>query len=160
MAEITCNNCGTLINIKKASKGIVICPNCEVENDCSEQIYDRAMELMASANNEASYKTAAEAFSLVEGFRDADMYRDNCLEQATICYKDATFLRAKTEMIKGDRAGLSFACHLLESISGWKDADEQLGICKMRLEALSGKERNDSDAIYNDSNKGFIKKQK
>ncbi len=159
MADITCKNCGTLINLKNAQKGVVICPNCEVENDCSEQIYERATELMASANNEVSYKAAAEAFSLIEGYSDADMYRDNCLEQADICFKDATFLRAKTEMMKGDRAGLSFACHLLESISGWKDADEQLGICRMRLEAVSGKEKDNTfDPIYSDSNKGFVKK--
>ncbi|MCR5829437.1 MAG: DUF6273 domain-containing protein [Lachnospiraceae bacterium] len=159
MADITCKNCGTIINIKKANKGIVICPNCEVENDCSEQIYDYASEIMATAGNEVSYRAAAEAFSLIEGFRDADIYRDNCLEQADICFKDATFLRAKTEMMKGDRAGLSFACHLLESISGWKDADEQLAICKMRLEALAGKDNDSkSDVIYSRSNSGFVKK--
>ena len=159
MADITCKNCGTIINIKKAQKGVVICPNCEVENECSEQIYEYASELMASAGNELTYKAAAEAFSLIEGYRDADMYRDNCLEQASICFKDATFLRAKTEMMKGDRAGLSFACHLLESISGWKDADEQLGICRMRLEALSANGKNGSaDNIYSASNKKFVKK--
>lgn len=159
MADITCKNCGTVINIMKAQKGVVICPNCEIENDCSEQIYEHASSLMASAGNEVSYKAAAEAFSRIEGYKDADMYRDNCLEQASICFKDATFLRAKTEMMKGDRAGLSFACHLLESISGWKDADEQLGICKMRLEALAGKGHDGSaDNIYSPSNKGFLKK--
>lgn len=159
MADITCKNCGTVINIMKAQKGVVICPNCEIENDCSEQIYEHASSLMASAGNEVSYKAAAEAFSRIEGYKDADMYRDNCLEQASICFKDATFLRAKTEMMKGDRAGLSFACHLLESISGWKDADEQLGICKMRLEALAGKGHDGSvDNIYSPSNKDFLKK--
>ena len=159
MADITCKDCGTIINIKRAKKGVVICPNCDVENDCSEQIYTYASGLMASAGNEVSYKAAAEAFSLIEGYRDADMYRENCLEQASVCFKDATFLRAKTEMMKGDRAGLSFAIHLLESISGWKDADEQLDICKMRLEALAGKGHDGSgDSIYNSSNKGFIKK--
>jgi len=160
MADITCKNCGTIINIRNAQKGIIVCPNCDVENDCSEQIYDYASKLMASAGNEVSYKAAAEAFSRIEGYRDADMYRDNCLEQADICFKDATFLRAKTEMMKGDRAGLSFACHLFESISGWKDADEQLELCKMRMEALSGKDRDNPDGIYNDSNKGYIKKDK
>lgn len=159
MADITCKNCGTVINIMKAQKGVVICPNCEIENDCSEQIYEHASSLMASAGNEVSYKAAAEAFSRIEGYKDADVYRDNCLEQASVCFKDATFLRAKTEMMKGDRAGLSFACHLLESISGWKDADEQLGICKMRLEALAGKGHDGSaDNIYSPTNKGFIKK--
>jgi len=159
MTDITCKNCGTIINIKKASKGIVICPNCEIENDCSEQIYDYATELMSSASNESTYKAAADAFSLVEGYRDADTYRDNCLEQASICFKDATFLRAKTEMMKGDRAGLSFACHLFESITGWKDADEQLSICKMRLEAISGKNAEaGNDGIYSPSNNGYLKR--
>ncbi|MCR5431394.1 MAG: DUF6273 domain-containing protein [Lachnospiraceae bacterium] len=159
MSDITCKNCGTIININRAQKGIVVCLNCNVENDCSEQIYEYASGLMASAGNEASYRAAAESFASIEGYKDADMYRDNCLEQADICFKDATFLRAKTEMMKGDRAGLSFACHLLESISGWKDADEQLGICKMRLESITSKERDNSvDNIYNNSNRAFVKR--
>ena len=54
MADITCKNCGTVINIMKAQKGVVICPNCEIENDCSEQIYEHASSLMASAGNEVS----------------------------------------------------------------------------------------------------------
>jgi len=157
MAQVICATCGNKIDIQDGQNS-VICPSCNNEIDC-DSLYNAAMELMSNASNEAAYKEAAKAFENLGGYKDADTYRNNCLEQADICYKDSTFLRAKTEMMKGDKAGLSFAIHLLSSISGWKDADEQLSLCKLKLEFLEKRQVQSSDNhIYSDVNSGYVKK--
>ena len=52
------------------------------ENDRLTAIYNDAVNAMNAANNEAAYKSAAEMFRSISGFKDADDLARQCLEKA------------------------------------------------------------------------------
>ena len=106
-------------------------------------IYKDAVNAMNAANSEAAFKAAAETFKTIPGFKDADSLVDQCLDKAEVCRKDAIYSSARTEQIKNSIAGCESAIRLYESISGWKDADEQIYACRKKIEEIKAKEEAD-----------------
>ena len=52
-------------------------------------IYNRALDAMNAANGEKAFKTAAETFKAISGFKDADALAEQCLDRAEACRLDA-----------------------------------------------------------------------
>ena len=103
-------------------------------------IYNRAVSAMNEANSEHGYKAAAEIFKTVPGFKDADSLVEKCLDNAEICRKDALYNSARSQMTGNIIRNYESAIRMLESISGWKDADEQIYACQKKIEELKAKE--------------------
>ena len=121
-------------------KGYIAHINERNENDRLTGIYNRAVSAMNEANSEHGYKAAAEIFKTVPGFKDADSLVEKCLDNAETCRKDAFYNSARSQMSQNTIIGYKSAIRRLESISGWKDADEQIYACQKKIEELKAKE--------------------
>ena len=121
-------------------KGYIAHINERNENARLTGIYNRAVSAMNEANSENEYKGAAEIFKTVPGFKDADSLVEKCLDNAEICRKDALYNSARSQMNQNTIIGYKSAIRRLESISGWKDADEQIYACQKKIEELKAKE--------------------
>lgn len=121
-------------------KGYIAHINERNENARLMGIYNRAVSAMNEANSENGYKAAAEIFKTVPGFKDADSLVEKCLDNAEICRKDALYNSARSQMTGNTISSYESAIRMLESIPGWKDADEQIYACKKKIEELKAKE--------------------
>ena len=121
-------------------KGYIAHINERNENARLTGIYNRAVSAMNEANSENGYKAAAEIFKTVPGFKDADSLVEKCLDKAEICRKNALYNSARSQMSQNTISCYESAIRMLESISGWKDADEQIRICQNKIEEIKEKE--------------------
>ena len=117
-------------------KGYIAHINERNENARLTGIYNRAVSAMNEANSENGYKAAAEIFKTVPGFKDADSLVEKCLDNAEICRKDALYNSARSQMSQNTISSYESAIRMLESISGWKDADEQINTCQLKIKEL------------------------
>ena len=106
------------------------------ENARLEGIYSRALEGMKSSASESSYKSAAQFFDSIENYKDSASLAKKCREKAEICRKDETLITAKGKMTGTDIKTYETALKMLETIPGWKRADEQKEICERKIEEL------------------------
>ena len=121
-------------------KGYIAHINERNENARLTGIYNRAVSAMNEANSENEYKAAAEIFKTVPGFKDADSLVEKCLDNAEICRKDALYNSARSQMSQNTISCYESAIRMLESIPGWKDADEQIYACQKKVEELKAKD--------------------
>ena len=121
-------------------KGYIAHINERNENARLTGIYNRAVSAMNEANSENGYKAAAEIFKTVPGFKDADSLVEKCLDNAETCRKDALYNSARSQMSRNTISCYESAIRMFESISGWKDADEQIYACQKKIEELKAKE--------------------
>ena len=121
-------------------KGYIAHINERNENARLTGIYNRAVSAMNEANSENEYKGAAEMFKTVPSFKDADSLVEKCLDNAEICRKDALYNSARSQMNQNTISSYESAIRMFESISGWKDADEQIYACQKKIEELKAKE--------------------
>ena len=117
-------------------KGYIAHINERNENARLTGIYNRAVSAMNEANSENGYKAAAEIFKTVPGFKDADSFVEKCLDNAEICRKDALYNSARSQMTGNIIRNYESAIRMFESISGWKDADEQINTCQLKIKEL------------------------
>ena len=94
---------------------------------------------MNLAKYESSYRDAADLFNSISKYKDADVLAQKCLENAEVSRKNEILSAAKSKMMGVVASNYEEAIKLLESISGWKNADEQLSICKKKLAELQAK---------------------
>ncbi len=110
------------------------------ENARLTGIYNNAVTAMKAAKNESTYRVAAAKFKEIPGFKDADSLAEQCLESAEICRKDAVYDSARSKMTGNDVSGYETAIEWFSTITGWKDADDQLYSCQRKIEELKAKE--------------------
>ena len=110
--------------------------NYRIANAPLEEIYSRAKGIMEKASTEEDYKSAAETFATIAGYKDADELLNICLEKAEVAGKDAILADAEKKMTVKTVASYEKAIALLETIPGWRDADDKLVRCKKKLEEL------------------------
>ena len=113
------------------------------ENTRLTGIYNNAATAMKAANSESSYKAAAATFKTIPGFKDADSLAEQCLERAEVCRKDAVYASARSQMTGNAVSGYEAAIKTFSTISGWKDADEQIYVCQRKIEEIKAKEEAD-----------------
>ena len=124
-------------------KGYIAHINERNENARLTEIYNRAVSAMNEANSEGEYKAAAKIFKSIPGFKDADNLVEKCLDKAEVCRKDALYNSARSQMTGNIIRNYESAIRMLESISGWKDADEQIYACQKKIEELKAKQEAD-----------------
>ena len=103
-------------------------------------IYKGAVNAMTAADSENEYKAAAEMFKTVPGFKDADSLVEKCLDNAETCRKDTLYNSARSQMTGNIIRNYESAIRKFETISGWKDADEQIRICQEKIDEIKEKE--------------------
>ncbi len=126
--------------LKTVLDGYIEHINIRNENAHLTGIYNGAVSAMNAANTESAYKAAADTFRSISGFQDAASLVEQCLDKAEVCRKNAIYASAHNEQIKNSIAGCEAAIRLYESISGWKDADEQIYACQRKIEEIKAKE--------------------
>ncbi len=95
---------------------------------------------MNAATNETQFRKAAAVFQTIAGFEDADILAEQCIEKAMASRKNAFYAAAASYMTGSDISKYEKAIEIFESIPGWKDADEQIGVCKKKIEEIKLKE--------------------
>ncbi|MDO4177430.1 MAG: hypothetical protein Q4D99_08190, partial [Bacillota bacterium] len=103
-------------------------------------IYNSAVSAMNTANTEEAYKSAAEMFQTIPGFKDADSLAGQCLDRAEGCRKDAIYSYARMRMAGNAVSVYEEAIKAFSAISGWRDADEQICVCQRNIEEIKAKE--------------------
>ena len=110
--------------------------NTRNENDRLEEIHTRAKRQMATSNSERSYKEVAAIFESISEYKDSATLAKECYYNAEIKRKDAILSAAKRRMIGKDVSNYKDAIETFKSISGWKDADEQIIVCQNKIEEI------------------------
>ena len=110
------------------------------ENARLDGIYTRAKNAMSAANTESAYKAAAHLFESIRAYQNSASLADECYEKAEIARKDAILSAGKAKMTGEIISKYESAIKLFESISGWKDADENIYACQKKIEEIKAKE--------------------
>lgn len=110
-------------------------------------LYAAALAAMEGAKNEAGYKSAAGKFDGICGYRDATQQRDRCLKKAEECRHEGVYQSAKKQMNKGGMAAYRRAMATFQSITGYRDADEQAIQCQEQLRLLEEAQAAAAEAV-------------
>lgn len=118
------------------------------------EIYNETVEDMNSSDSEDELKSIAEEFKKISGFKDADELYQKCLDKAEDCRKDSIYNSAKEKTgIAEQETGTPYlsarskeiynkislyeeAINIFEKIPGWRDTEEQINICRRKIEDL------------------------
>ena len=103
-------------------------------------IYNAVVQMMESADSEGLYKAAASKFRDISGFKDADELAQECLEKAEVCRKDDIYSNGCRCLGDNTIGAMNAAIQYFKSISGWKDADEQIISCQRKIEEIKAKQ--------------------
>ena len=126
--------------LKTALTGYIEHINTRNENARLDGIYTRAKNAMSAANTESAYKEAAHLFESIDEYQDSAVLAQSCYEKAEKARKDAILSKGKAQMSGEVISNYEFAIKLFESISGWRDADEQIIACQRKIEEIKAKE--------------------
>ena len=123
--------------LKTALAGDIEHINTRNENARLESIYVRAKNAMLAASKENAYTEAARLFDTISTYKDSKMLAKQCIESAEVSRKNDILSSAKVNMQANTIVSYNVALGFLESISGWKDANDQIEICKKRIAELT-----------------------
>ena len=126
--------------LKTALTGYIEHINTRNENTRLDGIYTRAKNAMSAANTENAYKEAARLFESAGDYEDSSALAQECFEKAEIAKKDEIIAEAKYKMTHCMVASYKSAIELLESVSGFKDADELICACKYKIEEIEARQ--------------------
>lgn len=129
--------------LRDTLEGYITKINDRNENARLAGIYNDAANAMSRADSEDAYRSAADRFKSIPGFKDANALAESCLDKAEICRKDGIYSSAKSKITEDSTASCEEAIQMFQSISGWKDADEQICACQKRIEEIKAKEKAD-----------------
>ena len=101
-----------------------------------EKHYADACELMRDAETEEEFKEAAESFEEIIDFSDAKEKKEKCLELAEPARKQAIYDDAYSFKKQQTITGYEEAILRFERIFGFKDAEEQVAVCKKKIEEI------------------------
>ena len=124
------------------------------------EIYDDARRRYEAAQTQKACLHAASLFESIASFRDATQLAAACREKAEVCRKDEIYNAAKVKMHGTRIESYEAAIRDFETIPGWKDADEQIDLCREKIEALkeAEKERKIADELAEEKRRKIIKK--
>ena len=129
--------------LESEMRGYIAHINERNENARLTGIYSSAVGAMNAARSEAAYKSAAETFKTIPGFKDADALVEQCLDKAEVCRKDAVYASGKSQMTGNAVSGYEAAISSFRKITGWRDADKQILVCQRKIEEIKDKEAAD-----------------
>lgn len=113
------------------------------ENARLNGIYNDAKREMAKAKTEMEYRTVADMFNSIDGFRDASALAEKCVEQAEISRKDEIYYSAKIRMKENTILSYQSSIGFFRTIRDWKDSEKQIEYCREKIEEIQAKEEAD-----------------
>jgi tetratricopeptide (TPR) repeat protein len=122
--------------LKDTLTGYIAHINIRNEKARMKGIYDRAKSIMLSSNSEKSYNEAAEQFEYISHYEDSAALAADCRAKAEVARKDAVLSTAAGKLARDTISDYQTAIALLQSIPGWRDADEKLAIAQEKLTKL------------------------
>lgn len=125
--------------LKFALTGYIEHINTRNEYARLDSIYTRAKNAMSLANTESAYKEAAYLFESIDEYQDSAVLAQSCYEKAEVARKDSVLAEGKAKMSGEVISNYESAIKLLESVSGWKDADEKVYTCQKKIEWIKAK---------------------
>lgn len=131
------------IKLKTTLAGYIEHINTRNENTRLDGIYSRAKNVMSMGNTEKAFIEAAYLFETISDYRDSATLANECYEKAENARKDAILAKGRSKMTGEDVSNYESAIELFESISGWKDADENVYSCHKKIEEIKAKEEAD-----------------
>lgn len=145
--DVSCPKCGSAI-----SKGTLFCTACgtqlseenlpvnenEVAEDeaIKERQYNQNVNAMRSAENEEDFNAAAAGFDELNNYKDAIVLKEQCLDRAEECRKDAIYVKASEQCRKGTLEDLKVAIQLFDQISGWRNSGKRVLECKTAIATI------------------------
>ena len=143
------------IKLKTMLAGYIEHINTRNENTRLEGIYSRAKNVMSMGSTEKAFNAmsmeniekafleAAHLFETISDYRDSATLANECYEKAENARKDAILAKGRSKMTGEDVSYYESAIELFASISGWKDADENIYSCHKKIEKIKAKEEAD-----------------
>lgn len=132
--------------LKSEIAGYIQHINTRNENARLNGIYNRAKSAMSSATTKSTYIEAARLFETIRKYQDSTALAKECYEKAEIIRKDTILANAEAKMqyecvfdYKAEIEHLESIIASLVSISGWKNADEKIRVCKKKIEDTKAK---------------------
>ena len=111
-----------------------------IEQERLTRIYQGAVHEMNTADDESAFESAASIFKKISNFKDSDDLAMECLARAKDCRnkieahrKDVIYEAAKLQMERKVVVGWLNAIKIFQMISGWKDSNEQILLCKRKI---------------------------
>ena len=104
------------------------------------------INFLTKQKDEISYKSAADSFESLGDYKDASQLQKECTEKALIHHNDTIYEAAMTSIAENpgkgfdDIMGFTQTITMLQTISGWKDADEKIAFCRQKIEEIRAKE--------------------
>lgn len=129
--------------LKNTVQGYIEHINTRNENARLESIYHDAVAMMEAADSSRDYQNAASKFLAIEEYKDSSARRQECLNEAEICRKDAIYQEAETlihDTINIKISDYKAAILKLQEIPGWRDANEKLEMCKREIKEIQREE--------------------
>lgn len=115
------------------------------EEKAKNDKYVRAQNAMKIARSETAFIAAADQFQSIAGFKDSDNLATECKNLAEEYRKNSIYDSAISRM-RGSRIDdMESAIEVFRSVLGWKDAEQQIELCKQRIEEIKAK--NEADRI-------------
>ena len=127
-------------DLKKKLDDILEVMRLRKENEKLESIYVKAKNIMGNASNEQSYLDAAELFKTITNYKDSALFLEDCEQRIDETKKDKLLNEAKLLLGNKKIQKVESAIKLLELIPGWKNADELLSACYIKIEELKREE--------------------
>lgn len=122
--------------LKERLCGYISYINERNENNRLQDIYNKGNAAMHYAKTEDQYRKAAVFFESVKDYKDSAELAKECREKAETARKDAILAEGKAKMTGEKISNYEEAISLFESVPGWEDADEQVYVCKRKIEEI------------------------
>ena len=106
--------------------------------------YNKAVFAMKDAYSESEFKSAAELFGKIPGYKDSDDLAKKCLERADEFnkkIKEAEYEDAMVDFQSFEYDKIKKAMNVFEGMNGWKDSSERVLECRKKLELIVKKEK-------------------
>jgi len=130
-------------NLEEEMRGYISLIKTRNENARLTGIYDDAMYEMRNAKSEAEYKSAADMFHSISGFKDAIELKEKCLEKAEISRKNEIYISAKRKIQQNTISSCQSAITIFRTIPDWKDSEKLIEYCQKKIEEIKTKEEAD-----------------
>lgn len=101
-----------------------------------DDIYRSAKYTINTAKTESDYHRAARLFETIGDYQDSAALAKECYEKAEVLRKDNILNNGKRLMVGQVISNYESAIEILTSVSGWKDADERINVCRQKIEEM------------------------
>lgn len=131
----------------------------KAEETRKNAIYSDAVKKMNSCSDESGYKSVANRFHSISGFKDADELEEKCLDRAEVTRKQKIYEYAKSHMY-GSISNYQMAIGLFNTISGWRDVEDQISFCYNKIEEIKANEEKERIRVIDEEQKRKKKKKR